>query len=116
MNADQLLAQHIERFGRGDIEGMLSEYAEDVVFFTQDGVLHGPAAVRPLLEAVIAEFSQPGVSMKLLARHVEGEFAYIAWRAETPANHYQLGSDTFVFRNDRIVMQSSAIAATPKVS
>ena len=114
MSAEQLLAQHIERFGRGDVDGLLSEYADDVVFLSQDRVLHGPASLRPLFEAMIAEFSQPGVSFELLAQHADGDFAYVAWRADTPAHHYALGSDSFVFRDGKIVMHSVAIAATPK--
>lgn len=114
MSADQLLAQHLQRFGSGDIEGLLSEYAADVLFITRDKVLHGPAEVRPVLEALIAEFSQPGVRFELLARHVEGDYAYITWTAETPQHHYEIGSDTFVIRNGQIVMQTSAIMATKK--
>lgn len=113
MNTDELLDLHVRRFASGDLEGLMSEYAPDVVFFTQQGVLHGPDAVRPLVAAVLAEFSLPGVSFELQARGVSGDFAYLAWRAETPKHVYALGSDTFVFREGRIVMQSAAVAATP---
>ena len=53
---------------------------------------------------------------ELLASHAEGDHAYIAWTAETPNAHYALGSDTFVLSEGKIVMQSSAIAATPKAT
>lgn len=114
MTAQELLGKHLQRFESGDIDGLLSEYAADVVFITRDKTLRGPAEVRPLLEALIAEFSQPGVRFELLARRTEGDYAYITWTAETPQNQYTLGSDTFVVRNGKIVMQSSALAVTPK--
>jgi ketosteroid isomerase-like protein len=114
MNAEQLLALHTERFGRGDVDGLLSEYADDVVFITRGQVLRGPASLRPLFEAMIAEFSQPGVSFEMLAREAVGDFAYIAWKADTPNNHYQLGSDTLVLRDGKIVLHTAAIAVTPK--
>jgi ketosteroid isomerase-like protein len=114
MTAEQLVALHLQRFGKGDIDGLMSEYAADVVFITRDKVLRGPAEVRPLLEAMLAEFSQPGVRFELLARRSEGDYAYITWTAETPQHHYALGSDTFVVRNGQIVMQSSATAVTAK--
>jgi len=41
MNAETLLSLHLERFGNGDIEGLMSEYADDVVFFTGQGTLRG---------------------------------------------------------------------------
>lgn len=114
MSAQQLLDQHLQRFGAGDIDGLLSQYAADVVFITRDKVLHGPAELRPLFEAMIAEFAQPGARFELLARQAEGEYAYITWTADTPQHQYALGSDTFVIRNGQIVMQTSAIAVTAK--
>jgi ketosteroid isomerase-like protein len=114
MTAEQLIALHLQRFAQRDIDGLMSEYAADVVFITRDKVLHGPDEVRPLLAEILAEFSQPGVTFELLARRSEGDYAYITWTAETPQHHYALGSDTFVVRNGQIVMQSSATAMTVK--
>lgn len=114
MTADELLGQHLERFGRGDIDGLMSEYADDVTFFTQQGVLRGKDAIRPLFEAMIEEFSLPGVEFELTARHATADHAYIAWRASTPRHTYALGTDTMVVQGGKIVMQSSAVEAAPK--
>ncbi len=114
MTAEDLLNQHLERFGRGDIDGLMSEYAEDVTFFTQQGVLEGKDAIRPLFEAMLEEFSMPGVEFELVARHATNEHAYIAWRASTPKHTYGMGTDTMVVRDGKIVMQSSAVQATPR--
>lgn len=114
LSTEALLAAHLARFSNGDLEGILSEYADDAALLSTDGVLRGPAALRPLFEAMFAEFALPGVTFELLARRVEGECAFIAWRAETPRRSYALGSDTFVVRGGRIVYQTSAIASTPR--
>ena len=45
---------------------------------------------------------------------VEGEYAYIVWSGETPDNIYELGTDTFVVREGKIVAQSFASKITPK--
>ena len=37
---------------------------------------------------------------------VEDEYAYILWTAETADNVYELGTDTFVVRDGKIVAQS----------
>jgi len=63
---------------------------------------------------MLEEFSAEGVSFELTQRQAVGEHAYIAWRAETPQHSYALGSDTMVVRDGKIVMQSSAVSATPK--
>ena len=41
--------------------------------------------------------------------------AYILWTAETADNIYELGTDTFVVQNGKIVVQSFTGKTTPKV-
>jgi ketosteroid isomerase-like protein len=102
----QVLDHHLKAFGEGDINGVLSDYAPDVVFFTPQGVLRGPAAIKPLFQAMIAEFAKPGAAFTMKQQFVEGEHAYIVWTAETVDNVYELGTDTFVVRDGKIVAQS----------
>ncbi len=45
---------------------------------------------------------------------VEGDYAYILWTAETADNVYEVGTDTFVVRNGKIVAQSFAGKVTAK--
>jgi hypothetical protein len=45
---------------------------------------------------------------------VEGDYAYILWSAETADNVYEVGTDTFVVRDGKIVAQSFAAKITPK--
>ncbi len=112
--AAELLELHLRRFAQGDVDGLLSEYAEDAVFLSAQGVLRGREALRGVFQGAVAEFGQPGVSFELLARHAEGDVAYIAWRAETPGASYALGSDTLVLRDGLIVCHTAAIAMTPR--
>jgi ketosteroid isomerase-like protein len=114
MTTDELVNLHLERFGRGDVAGLLSEYHDDVVFFTPTGMLRGVDAIRPLFEAMISEFSMQGVTFELLTRQVGEDYAYLAWKAETPLNSYQMGADTMHYRDGKIAMQSAALAITPK--
>jgi hypothetical protein len=45
---------------------------------------------------------------------VEGEYAYILWTAETSENVYEMGTDTFVVRDGKIVAQSFTGQVTPR--
>jgi hypothetical protein len=45
---------------------------------------------------------------------VDGEHAYILWTAETADNVYEMGTDTFVVHDGKIVAQSFAGKITPK--
>ncbi|MGB6416242.1 MAG: nuclear transport factor 2 family protein, partial [Pseudolabrys sp.] len=101
-------------FGEGDLEGILSDYASGAVLFTPDGPLRGADAIKPLFQAMVAEFGKPGATFNMKQQFVEGDYAYILWTAETADNVYEVGTDTFVVRDRKIVAQSFTGEVTPK--
>jgi ketosteroid isomerase-like protein len=105
---------HLKCFGEGDLKGILSDYAPGAVLFTADGPLRGTDAMRPLFQAMIAEFGKPGAAFRMKQQTVEGDYAYILWTAETAENVYEVATDTFVVRDGKIVAQSFAGKITPK--
>jgi ketosteroid isomerase-like protein len=109
-----VLEHHLQCFGQGDLDGILSDYAVDAVFFTPDGPLNGTAAIKPFFVALFAEFGKPGSSSAMKIQSIEGDYAYILWSAETADNVYEVGTDTFVVRNGKIVAQSFAGKITAK--
>ncbi len=109
-----VLEHHMASFDEGDVEGVLSDYARDAVLFTPQGPLKGVDALRPMFQAMIAEFGKPGTAFTMKQLSVEGDYAYIVWSAETSDNVYEMATDTFVVRNDKIVAQSFAAKIAPK--
>ena len=109
-----VLDHHIKCFGEGDLEGILSDYAPDAVLFTPDGPLKGADAIGPFFQAMLAEFGKPGTAFSMKHQSVEGDYAYVLWTAETADNVYELGTDTLVVRDGKIVAQSFAGKITPK--
>lgn len=101
-----VLQNHLEAFGQGDVNRILSDYAPDAVLFTNDGTLKGADALRALFERLTDEFGKPGATFNMQRQIIEGDYAYILWTAETPDNVYELATDTFVIRNGKIVAQS----------
>ena len=109
-----VLDHHVTCFGEGDIDGILSDYASDAVFFTPDGTLKGVDAIRPFFEKMCAEFGKPGTAFSMKQQSIDGDYAYVLWTAETADNVYELGTDTTVVRNGKILAQSFAGKITPK--
>jgi ketosteroid isomerase-like protein len=109
-----VLAHHLGSFDKGDLDGVLSDYAPDAVLFTANGVFRGVDAIRPLFQALIAEFRNPGATFNMKQEFIEGDYAYILWTAETADNIYELATDTFVVRNGKIVAQSFTGKITPR--
>src|SRR4029434_7702440 len=118
-----VIDHHLKCFDDGDLAGVLSDYAPGAVLFTPDGPLKGSEAIRPLFKAMIAEFGKPGATVEfgkpgatfsLEQQFIEGDYAYILWSAETVDNVYEMGTDTFVVRDGKIVAQSFTGKVTPK--
>jgi ketosteroid isomerase-like protein len=109
-----IINHHLKAFSDRDLSGVLSDYAPSAIFFTPKGPLQGPDAIRPLFQAMIAEFQKPGATFTMKEQFVEGNYAYILWSAETADNVYELGTDTFVVRDGKIVAQSFTGKITPK--
>lgn len=110
----EVLDNHLMCFGKGDLNGILSDYAPMAILFTPAGPLVGADAMKPLYERMIAEFAKPGSSFEMKLQSIEGEYAYILWTAETAENRYDLATDTFVVREGKIVAQSFAAKILPK--
>jgi ketosteroid isomerase-like protein len=110
----EVVQHHLLSFGARDLEGILSDYAPDAVLCVPDGALRGHEAIGGLFRVMLAEFGKPGAEFQLLQQLVDGDHAYIVWTARTADNVYELGTDTFVVRNGRIVFQSFAGLTKPR--
>jgi ketosteroid isomerase-like protein len=109
-----IIDHHLKAFADRDLNGVLSDYAPNAVFFTQQGLLRGPDSFRPLFQGLITEFSKPGATFNMKQQFFDGDHAYILWSAETADNIYELGTDTFVVRDGKIVAQSFTGKITAK--
>ena len=109
-----VLDHHLKCFGEGDLKGILSDYAPGAVLFTPDGPLRGADAIRSLFQGMVAEFGKLGATFSMKQQFIEGDYAYMLWSAETADNVYEVGPDTFVVRDGKIMAQSFTGKVTPK--
>ena len=109
-----VLTHHLDCFGKGDLDGIMADYTAASRLFTPNGVLRGASAIRGLFVTLLSEFSKPGMSFEMLKQDIDGDTAYIVWKAETADNRYELATDTFVVKDGKIVTQSFAGKISPK--
>ena len=114
LSTSDVLDRHLNFFAKYDLAGILADYSSDAVLFTPAGPLRGAAAIKPLFQTLVSEFAKPGSWFRIHHRSIEGDHGYILWTAETADNSYELATDTFVVRNERIVAQSFAANIKPK--
>jgi ketosteroid isomerase-like protein len=110
----EVLAHHLECFGKLDLAGTMADYTDEATFFSQSGVLHGSDAIRQFFRTLFEEFEKPGMSFDLLQQEVNGDTAYIVWTAESADNLFEIGTDTFIVQNGKIVTQTFAGKISPK--
>jgi ketosteroid isomerase-like protein len=108
LSTSDVLDRHLNSFAKHDLAGILADYSSDATLFTPAGPLRGQAAMEPFFQSLVSEFENPGSSFTIQQRWIEGDHGYILWTAETADNSYELGTDTFVVRNGKIVAQSFA--------
>jgi ketosteroid isomerase-like protein len=82
----EILAHHLECFGKLDLAGTMTDYADESRFFSHGGVLHGSDSIRKFYGTLFEEFEKPGMSFDLLQQEVDDDTAYIVWKAETADN------------------------------
>src|SRR5262245_28080005 len=111
---EDVLAHHLASFGKGDLDGIMADYTAASRLFTPNGVLRGTGAIRELFVMLFSEFAKPGMSFEMLRQDIDGDTAYIVWKAETADNRYELGTDTFVVKDGKIVTQTFAGKISPK--
>ena len=110
----EVLTHHLSCVGKGDLASTMADYTAESRFFTPDGLLRGPEAIRRFFVRLFEEFAKPGMSFEMLRQDIDGDTAYIVWKAETADNRFEVGTDTFIVRNGKIVTQTFAGKISPK--
>jgi ketosteroid isomerase-like protein len=110
----QVLEHHMAAVDSGDIDAILSDYADDAVLLTPKGPRRGHAEIRVVLDWLLANVFTPGSSFSMVQQLVEGEIAYIVWSAESERYRIPLATDTYVIRDGKIVAQTFATRLEPK--
>jgi hypothetical protein len=88
----------------GDLDGIVSDYAEDAVFITPAGVLRGKDGVRQGFVKLLDDL--PSAEWQLPTILFEEDVLLLEWKAESASSKADDGIDTFVFRDGLIRVQT----------
>jgi nicotinamidase-related amidase/ketosteroid isomerase-like protein len=113
-STSEVLAHHFKCFADRDLDGIMTDYAADALFFTPEGALRGPRGNQGVFEKLFGEFAKPGAALASKRRLVEGDYVYTVWTAETPDHSYELANDVFAVQNGMIQMQAFTAKVHPK--
>jgi ketosteroid isomerase-like protein len=108
----EVFAHHGETLMAEDLEGIVSDYSDDAVFITPNGVLRGKDGVREGFIKLMSDV--PGASWELPTMLFEGDVLLLEWKAESEKVKVEDGIDTFVFRDGLIRVQTVRYTVIPK--
>ncbi len=111
---ERVLNHHLQSFGSGNVAAIMEDYTDQSVIILPNGILKGRKQIKGLFNALVAEFSKPGMKFNLTNTKVDDHLAYITWNAETQDNVYNFATDTFVIMGGKIKHQTVAFHVTPK--
>ena len=100
----EIFGHHAEVLIAGDIDGIVSDYADDAVFITPDGVLHGKEGVRQGFTKLLSDL--PSARWEVPVQVFEDDVLFITWSAVAATTRATDGVDTFVFAGDTIKVQT----------
>jgi hypothetical protein len=100
----EVFKHHGEVLMAEDLDGIVSDYTEDAMFITPDGVLSGKEGVREGFVKLLGDV--PGASWDLPTQIFEDDILLLEWSAESEKTKVEDGIDTFVFRDGLIRVQT----------
>jgi hypothetical protein len=100
----EIFQHHAEVLAAGDLEGIVSDYADDAVFITPAGVRRGKDGVREGFVQLLADV--PSAEWAVPTQIYEDDLLFIEWSAESEKTRVEDGIDTFLFRDGLIRAQT----------
>jgi hypothetical protein len=100
----EIFAHHADVLIKGDIDGIVSDYADDAVFITPAGIRQGKDGVREGFEELLA--AVPNADWDVPVTLYVNDLLFIEWSARSAGSSVSDGVDTFVFRDGLIRAQT----------
>jgi SnoaL-like domain len=88
----EIFQHHGEALGAEDLEGIVSDYSEDALFITPEGVRRGKDGVREGFRKLLGDL--PGASWELPTQVYEDDILLLEWQADSEAARVEDGIDT----------------------
>jgi hypothetical protein len=107
----EIFEHHVTAIRAGDVDGIVSDYAEDAVLVTAQGAVRGRAAVREAFTGVLSQLSD--ATWDFPTQVYEDDVLFVVWSVVGEKARIMDGVDTLVFRDDAIRVQTAWFTLEP---
>jgi hypothetical protein len=108
----EVFAHHGEAMTAGDLDAIVSDYSEDALFITSDGARRGRDGVRQAFLKLFEDM--PDATVDMGSQIFADDILLFEWKADCENVRVEDGSDTLVFRDGLIRVQTVHYTLTPK--
>lgn len=105
--AEEILTNHLQALGSGDIDQLMQDYSEESVFITPNGLFKGLMAIQEEFRNLLRAFP-PGSTLNILNKLIKDKYMLLMWSGESNSLNIPFASDTFIISDDKIIFQSFA--------
>jgi len=124
---EQVIRHHFEATAARDLDAVVSDYADDAVLITANGVTHGKAAVRAAFQQLLRgpqpaakpagdSAARQGGGPQIVASHYTRTVAWLMWVRNAGAPDELHGVETYLVRNGRIELETVGTVAVHPAS
>ena len=103
-SAIEVFKHHAQAMVAGELDEIVADYADDALFITPNGVLHGKDGVRAGFTKLFGELPNPRFDVR--TRILEGDVLFLEWSATADGVRADDGVETFLVRDGQIVLQT----------
>jgi ketosteroid isomerase-like protein len=111
---ESILDHHMDAFGRGDVDAIVEDFTEQSTIIFPKSVITGLDNIREHFLNLIQNIFPQGTQYELVEKTVVGNIAYLIWNAESDRCKIPFGTDTFIFKDGKIKVQTVAFMLEEK--
>ncbi|MEM7541011.1 MAG: nuclear transport factor 2 family protein [Pseudomonadota bacterium] len=107
-SAEEIFDHHLEAFGAGDLNEILTDFTDQTVMIYGDKVWRGVEGARDFFNMWLDDLLPAGCKFELIDKIATDDMVYITWTAESDNYVFDYGTDTFVMKDDKVWRQTVA--------
>ena len=111
-----VLNHHLSAFVENDLDEIMKDFTEESELWTAEGPLKGLSQIQGFFSSMFPLFPTGQTQLNLTQMIVKDEMAYVAWNSDSPQASVPVGSDSFLVRNGKILLQTVAAQVILKPS
>lgn len=112
---EELLAEHLRAVLVRDVDAFVAGYSEDAVLMTPEATMRY-SQLRDFAEQFFQALPSDASTLNIVRQDIVGNVAYVSWSAQSPYLSIPLAADTFVFREDLIIVHTFGGQMIPRGS